>query len=258
VTKSNLAAMPEALAYRLVTEEEYGVARVIWDGATSHKAADLLRLPARDDQEDAVPARVEAEEVLREILAEGPVPARKVKALARDAGIAERTLDRARQAIGAITRREGFGPGSRFLWALPEGSIPATEQPSTPLTPSSPVQESLAPMASMEADGEDEWGLWEAALLLIPRLYATTKEAYEADPFKVMSPERAVAKEYATMILNLVEYDPVMLMGQVVSELVAAGADQHEAWNVIEQEYSLAEYRWIEAAKSDNPGQETP
>jgi AAA domain len=118
VTKSNLAAMPEALAYRLVTEEQYGVARVIWDGATGHKAADLLRLPARDDQDDA-PARHEAEEVLRELLAEGPVPAKRVKALARDAGIAERTLDRARHAIGAVTKREGFGPGSRWLWELP-------------------------------------------------------------------------------------------------------------------------------------------
>ena len=152
VTKSNLAAMPEALAYRLVTEEQYGVARVVWDGATGHKAADLLRLPSRDD-EDGAPARSEAEEILREILAEGPVPAKKVKALGRDAGIAERTLDRARQAIGAITRREGFGPGSRFLWELPEESMPATDPPSTPLAPSLPVQEPLAPMASMDTDG---------------------------------------------------------------------------------------------------------
>ena len=124
VTKSNLAAMPEALAYRLVEEERYGVARVVWDGATAHKAADLLRTPARDDGWEA-PAREEGEAFLRELLANGPVPARQVKAEARQASIAERTLDRARQAIGARTRRDGFGPGSRYVWELPGESMAA-------------------------------------------------------------------------------------------------------------------------------------
>jgi hypothetical protein len=131
VTKSNLAAMPEALAYRLVTEEQYGVARVVWDGATGHKAADLLRLPGRDD-EDGAPARSEAEQVLAEILAEGPVPAKKVKAIASEAGVAERTLARAREALGVTTQREGFGPGARYVWALPE---PPCVPPETPMDP---------------------------------------------------------------------------------------------------------------------------
>lgn len=124
VTKSNLAKEPAALAYRLVEDERYGVARVIWDGATAHKAADLLRLPARDDDGEA-PAREEGEAFLRELLAKGPVSARQVKAEAREAGIAERTLDRARQAIGARTRRDGFGPGARYVWELPEGPMEA-------------------------------------------------------------------------------------------------------------------------------------
>jgi AAA domain len=117
VTKSNLAAMPEALAYRLVEDERYGVARVVWDGATSHKAADLLQQPIREDDGEA-PAREEGEAFLRELLGKGPVPAKQVKAEDREAGIAERTLDRARQAIGARTRRDGFGPGGRYVWEL--------------------------------------------------------------------------------------------------------------------------------------------
>jgi hypothetical protein len=124
VNKNNLAAMPDALAYRLVEDERYGVARIIWDGATAHKAADLLRLPARDDDGEA-PAREEGEAFLRELLASGPVPARQVKAEAREAGIAERTLDRARQAIGARTRRDGFGPGARYVWELPADPMDA-------------------------------------------------------------------------------------------------------------------------------------
>jgi len=124
MTKSNLAAMPEALAYRLVTDDQHGVARVVWDGATGHTAADLLRV-RRDDPDDQVSARSDAEEVLRDILSDGPVPAREAKALARDAGIADRTLDRAREAIGAVTRREGFGKGARYLWALPDNPMDA-------------------------------------------------------------------------------------------------------------------------------------
>jgi hypothetical protein len=132
VTKSNLAAMPDALAYRLVTEEQYGVARVVWDGATGHKAADLLRLPSRDD-DDGAPARSEAEQVLQEILAEGPVPAKKVKAIASEAGVAERTLARAREALGVTTQREGFGKGARYVWALPEAPCVPPETPMDPM-----------------------------------------------------------------------------------------------------------------------------
>jgi AAA domain len=159
VTKSNLAAVPDALAYRLVEDELRGVARVVWDGTTGHTAADLLRVRPADDDEQA-PARAEAEEILRGILGNGPVLARQVKAKAREAGVSERTLDRARVAIGAITKREGFGPGSQFFWALPEEAILATESPSSP---SSPAQEPLAPMASMDGYGEhedDDPGRW--------------------------------------------------------------------------------------------------
>jgi hypothetical protein len=158
MTKSNLAAMPEALAYRLATDERHGVARIVWDGATGHTAADLLRV-RRDDPDDQPTARSEAAEVLRVILADGPLPAREVKQLARDAGIAERTLDRAREEIGAVTRHEGFGKGSRWLWSLPDPNPIDASEP--PFSPSSPAQEVLAPMALMDAGGvygEDDDG----------------------------------------------------------------------------------------------------
>lgn len=86
------------------------------------------------------------------LLARDPVPARQVKALARAADIADRTLDRAREAIGAVTRREGFGKGARWLWSLPD-PIDATE---APFSPSSPAQEVLAPMGADGAYGEHD------------------------------------------------------------------------------------------------------
>jgi hypothetical protein len=116
MTKSNLAKMPDALAYRLVNDERYEVARVVWDGASKHTAGDLVR--ARVDEDEA-PALAEAVRVLKEILADGPLPAGNVKRLAATGGVAERTLQRARHALGVSARRQGFGPGAFYVWAMP-------------------------------------------------------------------------------------------------------------------------------------------
>jgi AAA domain len=122
MTKSNLAAMPDALAYRLVNDEQYGVARVVWEGATKHTAADLVR-PRVD--EDEAPALAEAAQVLKEILAKGPVRARAATAYAKQAGVAERTLHRARHALGVTTRRKGFGADAHYEWSMPADPAPA-------------------------------------------------------------------------------------------------------------------------------------
>jgi hypothetical protein len=121
LTKSNLAKMPQALAYRLVDDERYSCARVVWDGVTSHTATDLLRPP----DPDAAPQQAEAVEILREILGDGPMLARNVERFAAQAGIAKTTLHRARKSLGVITRREGFGPGSYYVWSMPATSPPA-------------------------------------------------------------------------------------------------------------------------------------
>ena len=120
MTKSNLAKMPDALAYRLVDDDLYDCARVVWDGATTHTAADLLRPPDPDE----APAQAEAAEILREILGETPMLARNAERLAAQAGIAKTTLHRARKSLGVVSRREGFGPGSYFVWSMPSKSPP--------------------------------------------------------------------------------------------------------------------------------------
>jgi hypothetical protein len=116
MTKSNLAKMPDALAYRLVDDERYSCARVVWDGASTRTANDLVR--ARVDEDEA-PALAEACRVLKEILADGPLAAGNIKRMAATAGIAERTLQRARQALSVTTRRQGFGQGAFYVWAMP-------------------------------------------------------------------------------------------------------------------------------------------
>jgi AAA domain len=125
MTKSNLAKEAGALAYRLVDDEEYGVARVVWDGASTRTANDLVR--ARVDEDEA-PALAEAMRVLKEILADGPLAAGNVKKLAATAGVAERTLQRARLALGVTARRQGFGRGAFYVWTMPADPPPPVAQ----------------------------------------------------------------------------------------------------------------------------------
>lgn len=113
VTKANLAAPVPALAYRLVPADEHGCARIAWDGATTHTAAQLLAVV---DQEDRS-TRDEAREFLTDLLTFGPVPARRVKDAARDAGISESTLKRAKSDLGVKAAKQGMEGG--WSWSLP-------------------------------------------------------------------------------------------------------------------------------------------
>lgn len=117
-TKNNLAMPPASLMFGL-EEAQSGSVRVNWLGRSEVSAKDLLATP--QDQEHA-DARSEAIEFLNEVLARGPVAASEVKEEAEDAGISERTLARAKKAIGVISYREGEtgerGKG-QWLWKLP-------------------------------------------------------------------------------------------------------------------------------------------
>jgi hypothetical protein len=117
-SKNNLAMPPPSLMFGL-EEAESGSVRVNWLGQSGVSAKDLLATP--QDQEHA-DARGEAVEFLNDVLADGPVAASQVKDEAEDAGIKERTLARAKKALGVISYREGEtgerGKG-QWLWKLP-------------------------------------------------------------------------------------------------------------------------------------------
>ncbi len=116
--KSNLASPPPSLAFTLV-EAANGAVRVEWKGETALSAAALLAGPADEEERDAL---TEAKEFLGEALAGGPIPAREVQEEAQAAGIAKRTLDRARKALGVEVRRQGKAGrrgGGTWYWSLP-------------------------------------------------------------------------------------------------------------------------------------------
>jgi hypothetical protein len=123
VTKSNLGRLPPALAYRLVSDELYDTARVVWDGTTEHTAADLLGGPV----ERPSPQQDQGEAFLRDQLAGGPRPVADLLDLAEARGLTRRTLYRAADALQVEMERRpepgkrGRGPS---WWSLPNTRHP--------------------------------------------------------------------------------------------------------------------------------------
>jgi len=111
--KGNLCAPAPSLAFRLVAADGEAV-RIEWCG-TSPLDAD--RLLAGRPGGPTGEALTDAEAFLADILAEGPQPAEAVKAAARDAGIAARTLRRAQESLGVVTTKVGYAP-SVWMWEL--------------------------------------------------------------------------------------------------------------------------------------------
>lgn len=124
-TKSNLAAMPPALAFRLESVPEYGVARVRWETEPVDFTADrLLSGPSSDED------REEADEAVAWLKAYledqgGSASAKDVFKAARADGIQDRRLKRARVRAGVISERKGFQGGS--IWSIKE-SLPEEKQ----------------------------------------------------------------------------------------------------------------------------------
>jgi putative DNA primase/helicase len=112
--KSNLAPHGPALAYHLLPA-------FLWQGPSRLTANDLLAAAAPADEASA---EDDARTFLRSTLAgPDPLPARLVLNAARDAGISQRTLKRAKRKEGVRTTRRGFGAGSTWLWSLPEAGV---------------------------------------------------------------------------------------------------------------------------------------
>jgi len=115
--KSNLAAVGPTLAY---TIDEQGFR---WAGASPLRASDLLAPEATGNDLSSLD---EARAFLRSLLGAGPVATTEIWQAARQAGIAEHTLRRAKQLEGIAARRQGYGPGGSWRWSL--GGVPtATE-----------------------------------------------------------------------------------------------------------------------------------
>jgi hypothetical protein len=123
-TKANLApgdtpSLSARVASKSVITEDgiTSIGRIEWLGETDRHARDLLAAPPEEDRTERATAEAWLEDFLT---AEGKALSKDIKAAARKADIAERTLQRARKALGVVSINEGFPRQS--YWALPEPS----------------------------------------------------------------------------------------------------------------------------------------
>ena len=121
--KNNLAHTPQGLAFRLeqcLINDGVVASQILWDAqpvaitANEALAADATGNETRTAKADAI-------EFLQAVLASGPVPAAEVNRMAREHGLTGKVIRSARESLRVTIERDGFGPGSKSLWALPSG-----------------------------------------------------------------------------------------------------------------------------------------
>lgn len=103
--KNNYAKEPTSLGYRMdavtveIESEDVLIPRIEWLDELNLDVDQVISTPAKR------PPREEAQGFLRDLLANGPIDASQVRAAAIGEGISERTLDRAKAALGVESRK---------------------------------------------------------------------------------------------------------------------------------------------------------
>jgi len=107
---------PPALEYSIEEKNEQPV--ISWQGESTHTAKSLLAEPDRESAEESN-AITDAKRFLRDVLTAGPRAVKEVKREARQAGISDRTVIRARYSLGVTAIKRGFGDG-HWEWEFPK------------------------------------------------------------------------------------------------------------------------------------------
>lgn len=117
--KNNLAALPFGLAYRLKqTIVDKGIVASCVDWEQEHVSITANEALAADSASTGARPCEEAKGFLRELLADGPVPAKQVKADADAAGLSWATVRRSKHRLGIKPHKGGMDAG--WLWSLPK------------------------------------------------------------------------------------------------------------------------------------------
>lgn len=111
--KSNLGPIAPTLLFEPVDAD--GVPRIEWRGECDLTADDLLAQSPKHGNR-----LTEAQSFLAKVLVNGPVEQRLILQRAIADGLAMRTVERAKEILGVISERRGWGPGSASHWRLPE------------------------------------------------------------------------------------------------------------------------------------------
>ena len=137
-SKANNARLGPSLAYKIVSVDHdlltttgdlvtVEAPRLDWDGLSALTATDLASPPLADEEETS--ALDQARAFLRELLADAPLLAEEVRAAAKQAGVAMRTIHRAKPLEKILTRRRRLDnvPSKvwPWEWLLDESACPS-------------------------------------------------------------------------------------------------------------------------------------
>ncbi|MFH0809360.1 MAG: AAA family ATPase, partial [Pseudomonadota bacterium] len=117
--KNNIGADQTGLAFTIEGHNLPGgieTSRVLWEGQPVTTTADEALAAAAEGGEERS-AVTEAKEFLETLLTDGPVSAKQVERVAGEAGIAERTLKRAKKALGVVVAKAGYQ--GAWEWEMP-------------------------------------------------------------------------------------------------------------------------------------------
>lgn len=104
--KNNLSKKASSLVYTIVTAEN-DTAKLEWRGESTHTADELVGGGVVGEEQRAI-------SWLKDMLADGPIPAREMKEKAENEGISDSTLHRAKPKAGVQSNKEG----SRWYWYI--------------------------------------------------------------------------------------------------------------------------------------------
>ena len=115
-TKSNLGPPPTSLRFELAKRSPDSLrASIKWLGTSQLQANDLVQ-PYQAEASGARSAMEDAEGFLVQLLGDGPVDAEEVRVCAKAAGLAWRTVERAKASLGAKSVRSA--PKAPWRWVL--------------------------------------------------------------------------------------------------------------------------------------------
>jgi RecA-family ATPase len=124
----NLSDSVPTLAFRI--EDQGEGPTVSWEAEPVDVTAEqALTAEPQDQREGDNSEARECDRWLRECLASGPVAVNELIADGRSAGFSKYQLKRAKERIGATSKREGFGRDSRCLWSLARTEADSDEGP---------------------------------------------------------------------------------------------------------------------------------
>jgi hypothetical protein len=122
--KNNLSPNKSGLAFSIqANSDDQSTAFVAWDSSPVQLSADAVLGEAQQNR-GRIRKREQAKAWLKEMLMDEPLPATEIKRQAEADGFSARTIERAKEALGVVAQRHGFGKDGQWLWELPDHSVP--------------------------------------------------------------------------------------------------------------------------------------